>query len=194
MHRDINLDRDTKLRHTLCRNHKSRCIKNSYASIKICLDFIIISPSKIKWIHICTRLRAIVCNRSKKRNRRSVSEKTAVFCPTERRLWRLFICWKRSKYNYVNIQHFPKYVHIYNDAISHPILIKFCNLIRMFTGFSKSAADEFAADIQQLWPIARCSLAGNSGVGLASIPVDFIRRCFDYWHCNLYSRTFLLTS
>ena len=116
----------------------------------------------------------------KKRHRRSlevVSEKTAVFCPSERRLWRLFVCRKRSKYNYVNIQHFPKCVIIYNDAILHPKLIKFCNLIRLFTGFSTSAADEFAADIHRLWPIARCSLAGSSGVGLTSIPVDLIRRC-----------------
>ena len=74
-------------------------------------------------------------------------------------------------------------VIIYNDAILHPKLIKFCNLIRLFTGFSRFRCRWFAADIQRLWPIARCSLAGSSGVGLTSIPVDFIRRCDDYWHC-----------
>ena len=47
---------------------------------------------------------------------------------------------KSSKYNYVNIQHFPKYVIIYNDVILPPKLIKICNYIRLFTGVSRSAA------------------------------------------------------
>ena len=57
---------------------------------------------------------------------------------------------EKSKYKYVNIQHFPKCIILYNDAILHPKLITFCNLIRLITGFSRSAADEFAADIQRL--------------------------------------------